>query len=162
MIGLECSKSKYCGCNELGITTNFPHIYNGDGINYYDSLNDCSVCLKMFDTINIFEFLTAYKLKYYQGIKDTLSFPIHIKDSFIAKALISMAIYKKNIGQNELYNEDYEYIFKELFNEDVDISKEIEKDILKSRTDPDCGYIYQARKKGLGYLTEMISSSNFN
>lgn len=26
---------------------------------------------------------------------------------------------------------------------------------LKSRTDPECGYIHQARKKGLGYLTEM-------
>lgn len=30
-----------------------------------------------------------------------------------------------------------------------------EKEFLKSRTDPECGYIHQARKKGLGYLTEM-------
>lgn len=30
-----------------------------------------------------------------------------------------------------------------------------EKESLKSRTDPECGYIHQARKKGLGYLTEM-------
>lgn len=30
-----------------------------------------------------------------------------------------------------------------------------EKEALKSRTDPECGYIHQARKKGLGYLTEM-------
>ncbi|RKJ31190.1 transposase [bacterium 1XD42-8] len=29
------------------------------------------------------------------------------------------------------------------------------KESLKSRTDPECGYIHQARKKGLGYLTEM-------
>ena len=29
-----------------------------------------------------------------------------------------------------------------------------EKEFLKSRTDPECGYIHQARKKGLGYLTE--------
>lgn len=132
LIRLECSKSTYRGCNELGIVTEFPHIYNGDGINYYDSLNDCSVCLKMFDTIGIFKLLNEYKLKNnYQGIKDTLSFPIHIKDSFIAKALISMVIYKKNIGKNELSNEDYSSIFRELFNEDVDISKEIEKDIPK-------------------------------
>ena len=27
---------------------------------------------------------------------------------------------------------------------------------LKSRTDPECGYIHQARKKGLGYLTQWI------
>lgn len=132
LIGLECSKSTYRGCNELGIVTEFPHIYNGDGINYYDSLNDCSVCLKMFDTIGIFKLLNEYKLKNnYQGIKDTLSFPIHIKDSFIAKALISMVIYKKNIGKNELSNEDYRYIFRELFNEDVDVALEIEKDIPK-------------------------------
>ena len=30
-----------------------------------------------------------------------------------------------------------------------------EKEFLKSRTDPECGYIHQARKKRLGYLTEM-------
>lgn len=33
--------------------------------------------------------------------------------------------------------------------------REIQKRILKSRTDPDCGYINQKNKKGLGYLTEM-------
>jgi len=30
-----------------------------------------------------------------------------------------------------------------------------EKESLKSWTDPECGYIHQVRKKGLGYLTEM-------
>ena len=35
------------------------------------------------------------------------------------------------------------------------VATEIEKCIIKSNTDPDCGYIYQERKKGLGYLTEM-------
>lgn len=34
-------------------------------------------------------------------------------------------------------------------------NEETEKESLKSRTDPECGYIHQARKKGLGYLTEM-------
>ena len=32
---------------------------------------------------------------------------------------------------------------------------ETEKKVLVSRTDPECGYIHQARKKGLGYVTEM-------
>ena len=32
---------------------------------------------------------------------------------------------------------------------------EMEKKLLKSHTDPECGYIHQPRKKGLGYLTEM-------
>lgn len=33
--------------------------------------------------------------------------------------------------------------------------EEIKKECLKSSTDPDCGYIHQKSKKGLGYLTEM-------
>ena len=32
---------------------------------------------------------------------------------------------------------------------------EVKKVSLKSHTDPECGYIHQVRKKGLGYLTEM-------
>lgn len=32
---------------------------------------------------------------------------------------------------------------------------ETEKKYLKSHTDPECGYIHQEKKKGLGYLTEM-------
>lgn len=35
------------------------------------------------------------------------------------------------------------------------LTKEITKRSLKSSTDPDCGYINQKNKKGLGYLTEM-------
>lgn len=35
------------------------------------------------------------------------------------------------------------------------ITKEVTKRTLKSTTDPDCGYINQKRKRGLGYLTEM-------
>lgn len=34
-------------------------------------------------------------------------------------------------------------------------TKEVTKRSLKSSTDPDCGYINQKNKKGLGYLTEM-------
>lgn len=33
--------------------------------------------------------------------------------------------------------------------------EETEKESLKSHIDPKCGYIHQARKKGLGYLIEM-------
>ena len=35
------------------------------------------------------------------------------------------------------------------------ITKEVTKRTLKSTTDPDCGYLNQKRKRGLGYLTEM-------
>lgn len=129
LIGLESSKSTYYGCNEFGIVTDFPNIYNGDGINYYDSINDCSVCKKMNSNINIFK--NYIYPSNYQGIKDTLSIQVHIWDSFIAKVLISIVIYKKNIGKNELSPEDYRYIFNELFNENINISLETEKDIPK-------------------------------
>lgn len=35
------------------------------------------------------------------------------------------------------------------------VSTKTEKMLVKSTTDPDCGYIHQERKKGLGYLAEM-------
>lgn len=35
------------------------------------------------------------------------------------------------------------------------VIKEVVKRSLKSSTDPDCGYINQKNKKGVGYLTEM-------
>lgn len=38
-------------------------------------------------------------------------------------------------------------------------SVETEKKCLKSHTDPECGYIHQARKKGPGYLTEMTAGT---
>ena len=41
-------------------------------------------------------------------------------------------------------------------------NEETQKESLKSRTDPECGYIHQARKRGLGYLTEMtVDTSNY-
>lgn len=52
----------------------------------------------------------------------------HINDSFIAKALISIAVYKKNYQKTNLSNE---YIIYEMFHEGVDIEKEVEQDILK-------------------------------
>ena len=35
------------------------------------------------------------------------------------------------------------------------VPTEKEVTVLKSKTDPECGYIHQERKKGLGYLTQM-------
>lgn len=35
------------------------------------------------------------------------------------------------------------------------VKAKVEKTIVKSNTDPDCGYIHQKRKKGLSYLTKM-------
>lgn len=40
-------------------------------------------------------------------------------------------------------------------------SKDVAKRCLKSNTDPECGYIDQKNKDGLGYLTEMTSDTNY-
>lgn len=100
---------------------------------YYDELRKVQDS-SFRKNINIFADADAVRSSFvhYKGIKDTLSFPIHINDSFIAKALISIAIYKKNNQKTSLSNEDYRYIFRELYGEDVDIQEEIKKDIPKT------------------------------
>lgn len=70
----------------------------------------------------------------YKGIKDVLDFNIHLKDSFIAKVLISICIYKRNNGIVELTSDDYNHIFEILYGERVDIIGLAEKDITRSLT----------------------------
>lgn len=122
--------------NTLEIISDYPYHfikngsnYNKNGINYYDDLNKIPTCQTFAINTNIF---SNYLPIIYQGIQDTLNFPIYIDDRFIAQTLISIAIYKKNMGKFELSNEDYCYIFHELYGEDIDLKKEIEKDIPKT------------------------------
>lgn len=53
------------------------------------------------------------------------------------------------------YLDELEKEMSELPGYQPSMTKEITKRSLKSSTDPDCGYINQKNKKGLGYLTEM-------
>ncbi len=99
---------------------------------YYDYINGGERYVTFYNDFNIFHQAVTDKFIYYRGIKDTLSFPIAMDDAFIAKVLISIAIYKKNHGKINLTNEDYRYIFHELYGEDVDIQAEIKRDIPKS------------------------------
>ncbi len=117
MVSCQCpnSKFKYCG-----------------GIQYYDSLKEEYTATKYLAMTNIFDDSFYRKLHNYQGIQDTLSFPIHKEDEFIAQVLLSIVIYKKNHQKINLTNEDYRSIFYELFKEPVNIEKEIKKDIPKT------------------------------
>lgn len=65
------------------------------------------------------------------SIKDVLDFKLHLDDTFIAKVLISIVIYKRNNQIKELCEEDYNHIFKTLFNEEVNIVGDVKKDIPK-------------------------------
>lgn len=102
------------------------------GIEYYNYLKGCYEVAKYLDNISIFDRYFYQKIRNYRGIQDTLSFFVHQNDKFIAEVLISMAIFKKNLGKRELSNEDYRYIFKQMFSEaTVNIDKEVRREIPK-------------------------------
>lgn len=66
-----------------------------------------------------------------KGIKDVFDFQIHPSDSYIAKTLVSMIIYKRNNQIKNFSFEDYNHIFNVLYGENVDIIGDAEKDIPK-------------------------------
>jgi len=66
-------------------------------INYYDNEEKCYKAIDFALKGNVFDqkplsIINRGKLK---GIKDVLSFPIHVSDTFLAKILISVCMYKK-------------------------------------------------------------------
>lgn len=67
----------------------------------------------------------------FHGIKNVFDFDIHQLDSYIAKILISIIIYKRNNNNKELTSDDYNHIFDVLFGEKVEISEDINVDIPK-------------------------------
>ncbi len=69
-----------------------------------------------------------YKAK---GIKDVMDFSIHPNDSYIAKVLISIVIYKRNNHIEELSDDDYNHIFGVLFGEKVNIKEDANNDIAR-------------------------------
>lgn len=105
-------------------------------INYFNyEENDNSYC-DFSKSKNIFEYQLSNRVgqtgRYgYNGIKDVLDFAPHISDTFIAKMLISICIYKQNNNIEELTNEDYNHIFDVLYKEKVDIIGQADKDIPK-------------------------------
>ena len=95
-------------------------------INYQDLVSGKHRIASFGSTINIFN-----PFGFGKNIKDIFNFDIHISDSFIAKILISIILYKRNNNIVRLTEKDYNHIFEFLFNEKVDIIKEAEKDIQK-------------------------------
>ena len=119
-LGIYC----YCEHSEL-----FGNEY---GINYSDDKNQEQNCGQYSNKINIFSDNMLEKLTNYEGIEDTLSFPVHADDKFLATILTSIAIYKRNRGTVDLTNGDYRYIFQKIYGEyAVDIEKGVEQNIPK-------------------------------
>ena len=63
-----------------------------------------------------------------------LSFSLDLQDAFIARVLFSIVVYKKKINKFILTNDDYKYIFYELFREDVDVLDVVDREIPKVLT----------------------------
>lgn len=127
---------KYALDDTLKIQCNCPKFLRNDpGINYCDWIEDeeiqCSV--QYSDQINIFDKRVYQKFANYEGMNDTISFPIDKDDTFLAEILIGIAIYKKNRKVHDLTNDDYRYIFQKIFREySVDVAKGVEKNIPKT------------------------------
>jgi len=105
-------------------------------INFFDYEKNCYTSLEVDKFKDIYNFKlenVPYKKGCvgYQGIQDILDFNINILDSFIAKMLISITIYKQNNNIQELTSEDYNHIFDVLYGEKVDIIGQADKDIPK-------------------------------
>lgn len=116
LIGLKALESNY---NTLEVQ------WNIENLNRFNIFHNCLV-----------------NFSDYEGIQDTLSFPIHSSDKFLAEMLISIAIYKKNNGLiyqknqevRDLMDEHYQEIFKVLFGEPYvgNIQQMIHRDIPKT------------------------------
>lgn len=67
-------------------------------------------------------------------VSGLMSFSLDLQDAFIARTLFSIVVYKKKMNKFILDNDDYKYIFYELFKEDVDVLGVIDKEIPKVLT----------------------------
>lgn len=107
-----------------------------NSINYYrreyNSYTSCGFSInKQIFADNIRSSLNHSKVK---GIKDVFDFDIHYMESYIARVLMSIIIYKKNNNIMELADEDYNHIFETLYGEKPQIKGDIEKDFVKRLT----------------------------
>lgn len=106
---------------------------NRNSINYYrreyNSYTSCGFGInKQVFGDNIRSNLNCSKVK---GIKDVFDLGIHYMESYIARVLMSIIIYKKNNNITELTEEDYNHIFDTLYGEKPQIKEDIEKDFGK-------------------------------
>lgn len=134
---LLCIEADKNSKNTLGIECLTHRFWDKEGlINYYNEGYSEYMTLPLSSEKQVFSSYLSSHLNYaggynIKGIKDVFDFTIHPFDSYIAKVLISIIIYKRNNGIVELTNEDYHHIFDVLFGEKVEIKEEAERDIPK-------------------------------
>jgi len=109
--------------------------YNKKGaLNYYNFTSNTYENFNVSAYKNIFGYNIRGKISHskFSGIKDVFDFDINYMDTYIAKILVSIIIYKRNNQISELTEEDYNHIFDVLFGEKVNMTASIEQDFPKS------------------------------
>lgn len=133
IINIEAEQDDY----NLGMECLTGHIFDKSNvINYFNECYHQYMNFQVSAKKQIFSdhirsslnFSGGYKKK---GIKDVMDFILHPDDTYIAKVLISIVIYKRNNHIQDLSNDDYKHIFDVLFGEKVDIVENAKKDIPK-------------------------------
>ena len=134
LIFLEAGRSYYPDIDIECLTGNENDVL--EYVNFFDknqdeynrvqfSLNKNIYDEQIIDKVNI-------KGEYgYNGIKDILDFRVHISDTFLAKILVSISIYKRNNNIDKLITKDYNHIFEVLYGEKVYIKENTKTDIPK-------------------------------
>lgn len=108
----------------------YPSLCNLDSLINWNDNTVFSSCYNIFDR-HFWEIIRRMETEPRSKISSLLSFSLDFQDSFIARTLFSIVVYKKKMNKLELDNEDYKYIFYELFKSDVDVSKMVNKEIPK-------------------------------
>lgn len=150
--------------NIISIDTEYDDVYNTIGIecltgkitdkpgflNHFNEYHQKDMAAGFSDNKQIFSNNIRSNLENtdnkMKGIKDVMDFNIHPFDSYIAKVLISIVIYKNNNNIQKLSNNDYNHIFDVLFGENIDIIEETKKDIPRQLVYVP-SYQYQINKK---------------
>ncbi len=98
-------------------------------INYYDSYSKTHRYIGASLQKQLFtKLLSKYKM---DGIHEVFDFKIHRFDTYIAKVLISIILYKRNNHLDALSKDDYHFIFTALFGEVPDIQQDVLNDFPK-------------------------------
>lgn len=120
--------------NSFGIEclTGQPYDRRGE-MNCFDetSHTGCSFGFDLYKQVFSSNIRSKLNLSKVRGIKAVFDLSIHSHDTYLAKILLSMVLYKRNKHLQTFTSEDYDHIFDVLFGEKVSIIEEAEKDIPK-------------------------------
>ena len=116
-----------------GAISIYPLSWDLDSSINWDSNTKFSSLYNIFD-IYFGEIIKKLDKEPRSKVCSLLSFSLDLQDAFIARILFSIVLYKKKMNKFTLTNDDYKYIFYELFKEDVDVLEVVDREIPKVLT----------------------------